>query len=79
MDLVAYFDNTSANALNPSNPPKRVTFGEETTDEMCFAFIEYVLDNETGAKPRGLFGAQPNGDRPRALRRIIQALRTANR
>ncbi|MGV3720263.1 MAG: redoxin domain-containing protein [Actinomycetota bacterium] len=79
LDLVAYFDNTSANALNPSNPPKRVTFGEETTDEMCFAFIEYVLDGEAAGKPGGLFGARPNGERVRPVRRLIQSLRSARR
>lgn len=78
LDLVAYFDNTSANALNPSNPPKRVTFGEETTDEMCFAFIEYVPDGDNAGKPGGLFGARPNRERPR-LARVVQALRSAKR
>src|SRR5262249_54239136 len=38
LDLVAHYDNSSANPHNPNNPPKRVTFGEQTTDEMCFAF-----------------------------------------
>jgi peroxiredoxin/mono/diheme cytochrome c family protein len=75
LDLVAYFDNTSANALNPSNPPKRVTFGEETTDEMCFAFIEYVLDGDSAGKPGGLFGARPNGGGSGLLGRLFQALR----
>jgi peroxiredoxin/mono/diheme cytochrome c family protein len=77
LDLVAYFDNTSANALNPSNPPKRVTFGEETTDEMCFAFIEYVLDGDNAGKPGGLFGARPNANRPRLVSRLFQAARSA--
>ncbi len=46
VDLVAYFDNTSGNPRNPSNPPQRVRFGEATTDEMCFAFIGFTLDRE---------------------------------
>ncbi len=52
LDLVAYYDNTAANPRNPNNPPRRVTFGEATTDEMCFAFINFVMDGErlaTGA------------------------------
>ncbi|MBL8891908.1 MAG: redoxin domain-containing protein [Planctomycetaceae bacterium] len=35
----AVFDNSAANPSNPSSPPKRVTWGEETTDEMLFCFF----------------------------------------
>lgn len=35
----AVFDNSTANPSNPSSPPKRVTWGEETTDEMLFCFF----------------------------------------
>jgi peroxiredoxin len=38
-DIEAVFDNSAKNPNNPSNPPKLVTFGEETTDEMLFGFI----------------------------------------
>jgi peroxiredoxin len=44
VEVVAYFDNTSANPRNPSNPPRRVRFGEQTTDEMAFAIMEVVPD-----------------------------------
>jgi len=55
IELVAYYDNTSANPRNPSNPPKRVRFGEQTTDEMAFAIMEIVPDRklQDGAGPRG--------------------------
>jgi hypothetical protein len=58
LEMVAYFDNTTNNPLNPHSPPKRVTFGEQTTDEMCFAFIEFTLDREPTAlfNPSRLFG-----------------------
>lgn len=57
LELTAYYDNTSGNPLNPNNPPKRVTFGEQTTDEMCFAFIDFVMDAEPPAFRAGkLFG-----------------------
>ena len=52
LELVAYYDNTTSNPLNPHTPPKRVTFGEETTDEMCFAFIEFTIDTDAPAAPR---------------------------
>jgi peroxiredoxin len=51
MELVASFDNSSANPRNPSNPPRRVTFGEQTTDEMAFAIMEIVPGNIAELKP----------------------------
>jgi len=35
----AAFDNSEKNPSNPSSPPQRVTWGEETTDEMMFCFF----------------------------------------
>ena len=32
-------NNSSSNPNNPSNPPRDVHFGEQTTDEMCFVFL----------------------------------------
>ncbi len=43
IDLAYTFDNSSANARNPSSPPQRVTFGEQTTDEMAVGFIGLIL------------------------------------
>jgi hypothetical protein len=37
------YDNTAQNPRNPSNPPKRVRFGEQTTDEMAFVFLQMAL------------------------------------
>ncbi|HEV7766874.1 MAG TPA: peroxiredoxin, partial [Thermoanaerobaculia bacterium] len=42
--LTAYYDNSSANPKNPNDPPKAVSWGEETTDEMCIAFLGVTLD-----------------------------------
>ncbi|MEW4453215.1 redoxin domain-containing protein [Bremerella sp. JC817] len=39
LEVVARFDNSSENPSNPSTPPQRVTFGEETTDEMLYCFF----------------------------------------
>jgi peroxiredoxin/mono/diheme cytochrome c family protein len=44
IEVVAYHDNSAANPRNPSSPPRRVRFGEQTTDEMAFAIMEFVLD-----------------------------------
>ena len=42
--LTAYYDNSSSNPRNPNDPPKAVSWGEETTDEMCIAFLGITLD-----------------------------------
>ncbi|MDR3689880.1 MAG: EF-hand domain-containing protein [Fimbriimonas sp.] len=46
LSLVAHYDNSTDNPHNPNNPPKKVTFGEQTTNEMCFAFFTYTFDGE---------------------------------
>ena len=35
----AIYDNSAKNLLNPFSPPKMITFGEQTTNEMCFVFL----------------------------------------
>jgi hypothetical protein len=39
LDVEAVFDNSADNPSNPSSPPKRVTWGDGTTDEMLFCFF----------------------------------------
>ena len=46
LNLVSHYDNSNANTHNPSNPAKPVTFGEQTTNEMCFAFFTFSIDAE---------------------------------
>lgn len=38
----ATYDNTAENPLNPNNPPKFVSWGEKTTDEMYYLPISFV-------------------------------------
>jgi hypothetical protein len=56
LEVEASFDNSESNPSNPSSPPRRVTWGEETLDEMLFCFflitsektadlIHVILDN----------------------------------
>jgi hypothetical protein len=40
--LEATFDNSAENPNNPNDPPRDVTWGEQTTDEMCIAFLQYA-------------------------------------
>jgi len=44
--LVAHYDNSPKNPRNPNRSPRDVTWGEQTTDEMCVAFIGYTRDDE---------------------------------
>jgi len=44
LSLSATFDNSDSNPRNPNRPPKQVRWGEETTDEMCIAFIGFTVD-----------------------------------
>jgi mono/diheme cytochrome c family protein len=46
LDLEAHYDNSAGNPVNPNNPPRLVRWGEQTTDEMCLAFVTFTLDKE---------------------------------
>src|SRR5262249_16193416 len=45
------YDNSSGNPHNPSNPPVRVRFGEQTKDEMALAFLAIVLPSPDDVQP----------------------------
>jgi hypothetical protein len=49
IESVVHFDNSEANPNNPSHPPKLVTWGEQTTEEMCITFMEVVPKDSTPA------------------------------
>ena len=51
--ITARYDNSTGNPNNPNNPPKRVTWGEQTTDEMCVAFVGVTVDSENLAASSG--------------------------
>lgn len=44
--VVGTYDNSSKNPRNPNNPPKLVTWGEATTDEMCIGFLAIVKQGQ---------------------------------
>ena len=44
LEMEYVYDNSAANPHNPSNPPLEVKFGEQTTNEMAFAFVSLMLD-----------------------------------
>jgi hypothetical protein len=46
VDLVATYDNSAGNPNNPSTPPKNVTLGMDTTNEMSQAALYYIIETE---------------------------------
>lgn len=62
----AFYDNSADNPANPSKPPRRVRWGEQTTDEMCLLGVQVVTDNLADLRKiiamRGnRLGAAPSG------------------
>ncbi len=53
IDVDASYDNSATNPFNPSSPPKRVLFGNDTTDEMCFALFQVVADEPNAGREIG--------------------------
>jgi hypothetical protein len=45
LDVSITYDNSAGNRRNPSHPPQRVTWGEESTDEMGSAGLRVVAAN----------------------------------
>jgi hypothetical protein len=39
IECVGWYDNSSDNPNNPSNPPREVRYGEGTYDEMFYIFL----------------------------------------
>jgi len=42
LDVTVTYDNSAANRRNPSNPPQRVTWGEQSTDEMGSVTLQAI-------------------------------------
>ncbi len=45
LEMQYTYDNSAGNPHNPSNPPREVKFGEQTTNEMAFTFVSVTLDS----------------------------------
>jgi hypothetical protein len=55
-DVEAIYDNSTGNPNNPFNPPRTVWFGEQTTNEMCFVFLNGISatqDRRLPIRPKG--------------------------
>jgi hypothetical protein len=51
LDVTALYDNSEKNPLNPNSPPQRVTWGEQTTDEMFICFFLATTDKPQNLMP----------------------------
>ena len=53
------YDNSQNNVRNPSHPPVRVSYGEQTTDEMAYAFLTFAFATpaEATSFQRAMFAA----------------------
>jgi hypothetical protein len=45
LECVSHFDNSVNNKFNP-DPTKRVTWGEQTWDEMMIGYLDYTIDGQ---------------------------------
>ncbi|MCE9564137.1 MAG: redoxin domain-containing protein [Planctomycetes bacterium] len=64
LEVRAIYDNSAENPNNPTKPPRNVSYGEETTDEMLFVFFG-ATSTATPWKPIKTFSYAPdNGDAP---------------
>ena len=47
LSVEAVYDNSEKNLLNPFSPPRRITFGEQTFNEMCLVFLGGTTSRDT--------------------------------
>lgn len=83
------YDNSADNPNNPSSPPRRVRFGEGTTDEMAFLWLQTIpeklsdlpkLGRAMVEQKRGLAGASAfAGGTPKEIVEQIRLMLDKNR
>lgn len=78
LKLVAHFDNSDGNPHNPNHPPQTVHWGEQTSDEMCIAFLE-VTSPTPAASPEELKPFDPREEFREVLRQRLRTGRQALR
>jgi len=78
LEVEAVYDNSTNNPSNPSNPPKLVTFGEQTTNEMCFVFLGATSDGKDRSPfSNSVFGGRRR-DREKGKEKPKEAAKPAN-
>jgi hypothetical protein len=48
-EIQAHFDNSDENPANQNHPPRTVTWGEQTNDEMLIGIFEFIFDGPASA------------------------------
>ena len=61
-DIAAVFNNSKSNPHNPSDPPRAVWFGEQTTNEMLYGFIGATAANTERVR---MSRSDPKGSTPK--------------
>jgi hypothetical protein len=72
LEVEAVYDNSEKNPLNPNVPPKVVTWGEQTTDEMFICFFLATTDNPDQALPLVIDNARALAPHMKRARRTGQ-------
>ena len=77
------FDNSADNMKNPTKPPRRVRWGEQTSDEMAICFFQILVDRQVVEAFGGLAArAELAGTRRAAIRasqgRWLEAMKKQN-
>lgn len=83
IDVEFKYDNSADNVRNPSNPPKRVRNGEQTTDEMAILFGQVICATKADSikllASMNVFGAIANafagGESPVSAANIKEAIK----
>jgi hypothetical protein len=68
VDVEAVYYNSDNNPLNPNSPPKEVTWGEQTTDEMFVCFFLVSTDDPGDLLPLMIDNIRSMGPRMRIRR-----------
>jgi peroxiredoxin len=80
----AAYDNSENNPRNPFDPPRRITFGEQTFDEMCFVFLGGYSDSGrrlpvTPTNPKRREQQHPEQENPKSEYRNPKQFRNLNK
>ena len=67
------YDNSAANPANPSKPPQRVTYGEQTANEMAIMTLD-VINTGPSTRPQGPPAPMTDAERERRAGDILRYL-----
>ncbi len=82
IEVRAYYDNSKHNPKNPNHPPKEVSWGEQTSDEMCLVSVQVFTETmddlrQVAQMPAHELAAGIEGGVPAAMRGEVAAAKPA--